>query len=769
MYEEFLGLSSSPFQLSPDPYFMIPSEQSKEALASIVDAIRLQKGFIVMTGEVGTGKTLVLRCLMERLEREEISFAYFIGPRLSTVDFLSYIAFELGLAVAEPSKGNLLRALYVFLLSQFEKGLTTVLIIDEAHQMPRSVLEEIRLLTNFETAQQKLVQIVLVGQPELDRKLDTVELRSLKQRIAVRCHLEPLRPEDIGHYIERRLELAGAGSQAAALFPAETVNAIYRYSQGIPRLVNSICDQALTTACSRQIRVVPPEIIKAVASHFRLEPGAPVKTTERPLLVVSHAESPAPIPTSIPPSIPTPDSSRPAAAAVAAGATALSSRALEVPELNVTPPNQRAVPPVQTAVAQTLLEPAVVKPELVKQEIVNQEVAEREVAEQEVVAPAASSIVLDKPRDASPREAPSPHERKTPRENAIATPAPVPARATVAKREPAAAFGSAFRPGGAAPLTTLQRQSSLSASSVPGIQPDKDARDTWVSQFRRWLKPGLRLTLIIGAAAVVPVSLAMGVYMARHQKTPAPVRLQATIPKKSLSAEPVITAAPALGATPALDVAPGPKEVVVPQPGGGRSIPPSPPKAPAPRATVPLGESTKPIPNSSPQPASVEPSPTVGTHTKDPEIGKALPTSPVPSPALPAVNVAGSTAASSAEPAKEPVSARGLLEPSAPGPAPPLAPPVANIASHLDPPKLVSSPPPTYPSVARSTNVSGFVLIDAVVDETGKVTDMKVISGNPVLRQAAMEGLRRWKYEPARLNGQPTTGHVQVRMDFNLH
>ena len=177
---------------------MIPSEQSREALASISDAIRLRKGFIVMTGEVGTGKTLVLRCLMERLEREEIPFAYFIGPRLSTVDFLSYIAFELGLTVAEPTKGNLLRALYVFLLGQFEKGLTTVLIIDEAHQMPRSVLEEIRLLTNFETAQQKLVQIVLVGQPELDRKLDTVELRSLKQRIAVRCHLEPLRAEDIG-------------------------------------------------------------------------------------------------------------------------------------------------------------------------------------------------------------------------------------------------------------------------------------------------------------------------------------------------------------------------------------------------------------------------------------------------------------------------------------------------------------------------------------------------------------------------------------------
>ena len=294
MYEEFFGLISSPFQLSPDPFFMIPSEKSQEALASIYGAIRLRKGFVVMTGEVGTGKTLVLRCLMERLEREETPFAYFIGPRLSTVDFLSYIAFELGLSVPEPSKGNLLRALYVFLLSQFEKGFTTVLIVDEAHQMPRSVLEEIRLLTNFETAQQKLAQIVLVGQPELDKKLDTVELRSLKQRIAVRCHLEPLRAEDVGLYIERRLELAGAGSQAATLFPPESVQAIYSYSQGIPRLVNSICDQALTAACARQIRVVPVEVIKSVASHFRLEPVARIKLPEKPVSLASHSDDPEP-------------------------------------------------------------------------------------------------------------------------------------------------------------------------------------------------------------------------------------------------------------------------------------------------------------------------------------------------------------------------------------------------------------------------------------------------------------------------------------------
>src|SRR5688572_933195 len=197
MYNDFFKLNSSPFELSPDPSFLFASEKSKDALASISYAVSRRKGFVVMTGEVGTGKTMILRCLFELWERERVPFAYFIGPRLSTMDFLKYIAFELGIEVAEPTKGNLLRALYGFLLAQFENDLTTVLVIDEAHQISQSVLEEIRLLANFETAQQKLLQIVLAGQPELDKKLDSMELRSLKQRIAVRCNLEPLGAEEV--------------------------------------------------------------------------------------------------------------------------------------------------------------------------------------------------------------------------------------------------------------------------------------------------------------------------------------------------------------------------------------------------------------------------------------------------------------------------------------------------------------------------------------------------------------------------------------------
>jgi general secretion pathway protein A len=280
MYQEYFGFTTSPFELSPDPAFFFSSEKSMAALASISYAISSRKGFVVMTGEVGTGKTLLLRCLLELWEREELPCVYCVGPRLSTMDFLQFMAIELGIRITDPTKGALLRALYGFLLAQFEKDLTTVLIIDEAHQIPPGVLEEIRLLANFETAQQKLLQVLLVGQPELDEKLDSTELRSLKQRIAVRCQLTPLRAEEARLYILRRLELAGAGALGSTLFPPETMQAIHNYSLGIPRLINCICEQALMSAYTRKIRTIPVEIIADVAFRFRLAPASELKRSE---------------------------------------------------------------------------------------------------------------------------------------------------------------------------------------------------------------------------------------------------------------------------------------------------------------------------------------------------------------------------------------------------------------------------------------------------------------------------------------------------------
>jgi general secretion pathway protein A len=650
MYEDFFGLSRSPFQLSPDPFFLISSERNQEALASISEAIRLRKGFVALTGEVGTGKTLVLRCLVELWEREEIPFAYFIGPRLSTVDFLSYITFELGINVTDPTKGNLLRALYGFLLAQFEKGLTTVLIIDEAHQLPRNVLEEIRLLTNFETAQQKLVQIVLVGQPELDKKLDSVELRSLKQRIAVRCRLEPLCEEEIRHYIERRLELAGADAKETAIFPDETVKAIYRHSQGIPRLVNSICDQALMAACARQIRVVPVEVIREVASHFRLDSSGTLKQPEKPLSLASHVE--------------------------------------------------RSVPNKSWAVVPTVDVPGVKLGD--------------------------ADLTLGRPDDSNvkPAETAPPSKPETSHESGFRE---------HSTEHSALAFES-FSPARAATqLTTFPGTRGQTVASSAGlrtiIQPRRILRDSWSSQIRRWLRPGLRLSLIIGIVAVVPVALATGIFMAHRQKGTATVPHPVASMREAFSEGQTAATVQPVGISSAIQVHVGSPDAIVPRADIGTSKPAAELERLAPRTKAIPSTLSRPVFRSSHLLTSTEPPLNTGMQTKESDVG------------------------------------RGLFDTSVPGPTPPQT----DLGISLQPPKLVSSPRPTYPSLARTGNVQGVVMIDAVVNETGKVTDMKMISGNPVLKQAAMDALRTWKYEPARLNGQPTAAHVQVRINFSLH
>ena len=272
MYNKYFGFERSPFELPPDPRFFFAMERSKEALASIYYALCKRKGFAVLTGEVGTGKTFLIRCLLELLKRKQIPFANVFNPRLSDIDFLSYVSFDLGIKVTDRSKASLLRGLYSFMLLQLQKGLTTVLVIDEAHQVSFEVLEEVMLLTNLETTEHKLIQIVLVGQPELDTKLDSFELRQLKQRIAIRCRLEPYTVMETCLYIEQRLRRAGANAVSRVIFPLETIEAIQRHSLGIPRLINSLCDQSLMVAYARQLRSVPVAVVDEVAAYFRLNP-----------------------------------------------------------------------------------------------------------------------------------------------------------------------------------------------------------------------------------------------------------------------------------------------------------------------------------------------------------------------------------------------------------------------------------------------------------------------------------------------------------------
>jgi general secretion pathway protein A len=272
MYKSFYNLKRNPFDLSPDPTCFVATERHNEALAALYYGIVRHKGVVVVTGEVGTGKTLMLRCLLQLFKSSsEISYAYLFNCRLSPMEFLHYVASDFGLkADAGQSKSSLLIELSKYVTSRGLQGLTTVLIVDEAHNLSMELLEEIRLLSNLETNDDKLLQIVLVGQPELDLKLDSFELRPLKQRIALRAHLSPLDEHDTDKYILERLMIAGDTSGSERLFSPEAVKTIHQYSKGFPRLINTICENALITGYAQQMARITPDVILGVAKDFHL-------------------------------------------------------------------------------------------------------------------------------------------------------------------------------------------------------------------------------------------------------------------------------------------------------------------------------------------------------------------------------------------------------------------------------------------------------------------------------------------------------------------
>ncbi len=270
MYKRFYNLRRNPFDITPDPSFLFPTTKHNEALAALYYGVKRRKGFVVLTGEVGTGKTVLVRCLLQLLSHTHTAYAYMFNPRLTPMEFLQYIAGDFQMATAGKSKSELLLDLSTYTIARHEKDLTTVLVIDEAHHLSVDVLEEVRLLTNLETGDAKLLQILLVGQPELDEKLDSFDLRQLKQRIALRSHLSPLDPDETCGYVYRRLEIAG-NPRPSELFPKETVAELYRYSKGYPRLVNTLCENALISGYARQAQSISPEMIAEVAGEFRLQ------------------------------------------------------------------------------------------------------------------------------------------------------------------------------------------------------------------------------------------------------------------------------------------------------------------------------------------------------------------------------------------------------------------------------------------------------------------------------------------------------------------
>ena len=273
MYKQFFGLARNPFEISPDPFFYHPTPRHNEALANLHYGVGRRKGFIVITGEVGTGKTLLVRCLLAELRKNNIAFGYVFNPLLPVVEFFQYIMADLGLPHAGRTKTEMLLDLNRFLIQRHARGLITALVVDEAQALRRELLEEVRLLTNLETSQQKLLQIVLLGQPELEVVLDSQELRQLKQRVALRCQLLPLDSQQTRSYVLSRLERAG-GQADPPIFSPEALDQIYECSRGIPRVINTLCENSMVNAFAREQRPVTPDIVSEVAADFRLTPPA---------------------------------------------------------------------------------------------------------------------------------------------------------------------------------------------------------------------------------------------------------------------------------------------------------------------------------------------------------------------------------------------------------------------------------------------------------------------------------------------------------------
>jgi general secretion pathway protein A len=288
MYAKHFGLAESPFSVTPDPRFSYINTHYREAFANLRYGIETRKGFIVITGEAGTGKTTLLRRLMRGVE-STVHTAFIFNTHLSFTELLRLALNELGVASSAQDRLTLMLQLNDYLIEQLRKDHIVSLLIDEAQDLSDEMLEELRLLSNLETDRAKLIQIVLMGQPELERKLDQPHLRQLKQRVAVRCRLAPLRSDEVALYIHSRLQTVGY--EGKELFDLGSVEQIARYSQGIPRLINVICDNALLITYATSKSKVSAKIIDEVARDLQIIAPPQHRATEQPKEVSLPANS----------------------------------------------------------------------------------------------------------------------------------------------------------------------------------------------------------------------------------------------------------------------------------------------------------------------------------------------------------------------------------------------------------------------------------------------------------------------------------------------
>jgi type II secretory pathway predicted ATPase ExeA len=269
MYKKFFGLNENPFNVNPDPRFLFQTSEIQEALACLTYGVARRRGFVLLTGEVGTGKTTLLNKLLEGLREARVATAFIFNPRLSANQFLHFMLGDFGIPCESRMKSQVLLVLNQWLLERYRAGETAVLIVDEAQNLSLEVLEEIRLLTNLETATEKLLQIVLSGQPELESLINQTALRQLRQRITLRCRMVPLSLEETRGYIAERLRIAGANGEP--VFNSDAIEVVFRYSRGIPRVINLLCEHSLITSYAEEQKPVLAGTVEAVAQEFELD------------------------------------------------------------------------------------------------------------------------------------------------------------------------------------------------------------------------------------------------------------------------------------------------------------------------------------------------------------------------------------------------------------------------------------------------------------------------------------------------------------------
>ena len=274
MYKKFFGLKENPFNVNPDPHYLFLTHHTQEALACLTYGIETRKGFILLTGEVGTGKTTLLNRLLNWLHGQRVATAYIFNSRLDVNHLFDFIMADFEIPCESREKSQVLLRLNQWLLERYRAGETAVLIVDEAQNLSPEVLEEIRLLTNLETSTEKLLQIVLTGQPELEEKLKIPSLRQLRQRITLRCRTAPLSLEETFGYVAERLRIAGANGEP--VFSKEAIQTVHLYSRGIPRVVNLLCEHSMINAYVDSLRPIPAHLVEEVAREFQLDEIAPI-------------------------------------------------------------------------------------------------------------------------------------------------------------------------------------------------------------------------------------------------------------------------------------------------------------------------------------------------------------------------------------------------------------------------------------------------------------------------------------------------------------